>query len=313
MTIDNITYGDLTTPYLFFNNSTSNVGTGSGGGIYSNNSTVNLTNISIVNNHASGSGGAIYAATNSQINITRSSQKCWSDISCNFIQGNTANLVSGAFHFTSGSDGLIQASTIKLNRADIATVLNVGSATSSVRIESSFIYENGDFGNGLYNDDTVIRVNGAELILLQTTMVNNDAIDQVISAISGTSLKFLNSIIYNPTINAPFYNQGSGSFTRDCLFVDDANNNATSGVTPINQFNFSLLFIDPSNGDYHLDSNSLLIDKCSKINITGLDVVSDIDNQKYGFDFPAINGSGLTSYDVGADELNDVMFSNGFE
>ncbi len=310
MVIDGIEYGDLTTPYVIYNNITSPAQTRSGGGIYVSNSTLNLTNISMTNN-ASNAGGAIAAVNNSQVTIDRSAQACWSDISCNIFQGNTAKSVAGAIHFSSGADGIISASTFTQNRADVATVLNAGSNNTVVELYSSFIYNNGNNGIGGFNDSATIRANnGANILFYHNTMVNNHSTNTINYILNNSGISFYNSIIYNPAINAPFVTVATGGYTAICNFVDDTNNNSSGQVYTISQFDFDTSFVDAANSNYHINQYSIFIDQCSVL-VPNLE--KDIDGQLFGEDIAMVNGSGSFVYDAGADEYSEFVFKNGFE
>ena len=310
-TINSITYGDLSTPYSIKNNYNQNTNSAAGGGIYSNHSTVILENIVLDNNSAVHNGGAISAQNFSNITLTRSSESCWSSQSCNVISNNTAGVVGGAFQFTSSSQGYIQATTFKNNRADTATVLNVGTAGGNVRIDTSYIYANGNFGVGGFNDTDVIRNNSSNFQLYHTTLVANKSVSNVIHMTDGT-LELKNSIIYNAAMNVPFLTVDNGTTDNSCILADDTNNSTTGIVTAINASDFNTLFVDTANGDYHLSLNSIALDNCNTLNVSPA-LSKDTDNENFGFDDP--NNLGINFNDSGADEsyLGDIIFKNDFE
>ena len=310
---NSINYGDLSQAYKI-NNNMGTLSNSHGAGIYADLSTVELINIQMIGNHTAASGGAIYAANNSQILVSRSIEPCWSSLGCNLFDGNLADNAGGVFMINSGSDANIQSSRIINNRAAIAVVLNAGSNTTDVKIESSFISENGTNGASPYSDETLLRVNGAQVTIAQSSVINNFSVNSVIDFISGT-LDLENSIIYNPLMSAPYYSQsGSAASTDLCLFVDDANNSSTSQVTAIDSNEFDLGFVDAHNGDYHLTSNSFAIDACGEL--TPMTLI-DIDGESFAYDQELINGIDPNmANDAGADEITvniDIIFKNGFE
>ena len=119
------------------------------------------------------------------------------------------------------------------------------------------------------------------------------------------------SIIYDTNSSDIFINSQSSINDVNCLIVHedqsfDANNAFVTVADP--------MFVDPANGDYHIDvATSPAVDYCDDTlaNAQG----PDIDNQARGFDDPSVPNNPLTNgtFDVGADEASDLIFSNGFE
>lgn len=310
LVIDNVNYGDKSKPFTFYNNETVSPTPSAirhGGGIYSDNSQIEITNISMVNNHALGNGGAVYAINNSTVNINSTYGDCWSNIACNFIGLNTAE-IGGAFLFGDNTVASIKSSQITQNRANIATVVNVGTS-STLNLESSFVFSNGDNGIPPFSDIGMIRVNNASQFNMQhTTVVDNASLANVTQVLGQSDALMVNSILYNPTVG-PYIDVISGTNSAQCLFVDPMNNMTSAQVIAISAATYNGAFVNTSNGDYHLTDTTTLIDSCqSPPNSSALDV----DGQAIGYDDPMF-GAGLIIYDVGADEITDVLFMNGFE
>lgn len=311
LVIDSINYGDLSKPFNIYNNetiTTTPTTAKHGGGIFSDNSQVNLTNVSITNNHALGNGGAVYAINSSLFNINSTYGNCWSDISCNYIGSNTAQ-IGGAFLFGNNSIANIKSSLITKNRAYIATIVNIGTI-STLTLESSFVYANGLNGAPPFSDIGMIRVNNSSQFNLQhTTIVDNASLMNVTEILGQSNALMVNSIIYNPTVG-PYVDVVSGTSTAQCLFVDPVNNTTSAQVIGMSTATFNGAFINPGIRDYHLTDTTPLIDSCQtpQINPTAL----DIDGQAIGYDDPMF-GAGLIIYDVGADEVSDILFKDGFE
>ncbi len=305
--VNAVSYGDLNTSFKISGNASSS----EGGGIYAKRSQVILTNIESFNNLSLLLGGFIRLQDSSYLSIGRSSQACWSNTGCNAIYQNNAS-AGGVFHITDSSVN-INSSIIAGNRANAGTVLIATgqNASTVIDITSSFIFKNGALGTGTYNDDTLMLfANNAKFNLLHSTIVDNATINSGIKLDDSGTSTLTNSIIYSADIG-PYINViGTSVVTSDCLIVDDTNNTSSGSITAISPSQYADTFLSPATFDYHLKQNSIAIDHCTE---SALPAVFDIDGDVFGYDQPGVNGTGSTTYDVGADEYVFFIFTDGFE
>ena len=252
-----------------------------GGGVCNVGSSPILSNVNIIGNHAY-AGGGIYQESGS-ITLQNST-----------IDSNTATYYGGGTYIASGTADISYSKIINNE------VLNMG---------SSSIY---DVGGGIYMDETrttldpndvsymfidntliagnkaktggggiYVTANAYSLICNHVTIANNTATSgtAIYSLTNNGVLRTFSSIVKGST-------QISGGFTAQNSLVDGKTTTASgclpSGTDP--------LFVDP-NGDYHLQTASPCIDKCSPPNY-----VTDLDGN------PRVYGSAA---DMGAYEFQN--------
>ncbi|WP_395377315.1 hypothetical protein [Marinicella sp. W31] len=309
--IEGITYGNLNEPLIISANQTL-MGASVGGGIFAEGieAEVKLTNTAILLNTAN-NGAGIYANNGANVTFNRSTQKCWSENGCNYLGLNGAAQAGGAVYVSGGAKLNASYTQITRNRASVGIAAFVKDQNSQLTIESSFISQNGDSGNGIYTDDNVIQVESLGIaVLVHNTIVDNNSINQVLRN-DGSILALRGSYLYNPNGGAFVSTVNNGGSFFSCLLVDDANNTAVPEVNLMSSSDYTNTFVNPALGDYHTLATASGLDYCAQ-QITTID--RDIDNELRGYDDPnIINNNG--SFDVGAHENlgSDIIFNNGFE
>ena len=309
--IQGITYGNPNEPFLISTNQTL-MGASVGGGIFAEGPAVNveLTNTAILLNTAS-QGAGVYANNGANVTLGRTTQKCWSEIGCNYLGLNGATQNGGAIYVSGSAQFKATHAQITRNRASAGLAAYVKDVNSVLTIESSFISKNGDSGNAPYSDDNVIQVESAGIaILAHNTIVDNNSVNQVLRN-DGSILTLRGSYLYNPN-GGPFVSTvNNGAEFFNCLLADDTNNMMTSDVGLMSSTDYANTFINPGSGDYHTLITASGLDYCPQ-QITTID--TDIDNELRGYDDPnVVNSNGR--FDVGAHEnyASDIIFANDFE
>jgi hypothetical protein len=160
---------------------------GRGGAIFLDNSRLQASQVSIRTNFAH-QGGAVAAVNGSQVSFTPTGyfdpdargrlKDCWSSGRCNDISDNRAGFSStggsGGVLFISESDALLAHVRFEDNTADLATIIDIDSA-SFASIHDSVIVGNGRPDIPETEDLAMFRVFGASSVLqlLHSTVANN--------------------------------------------------------------------------------------------------------------------------------------------
>ncbi len=296
---------------------------GDGGGIYAINSEVFLDYSYIYQNTVlDGNGGAIWL-NNSSIK-SDSTYACLSrGFKCVWFEKNQAiddalsgNTIGGAIYATNNSQigNIDVGSPFKAyfvdNRADQASAISLTSGSTAL-IQNSYFIDNGENSAGITNDTSVMRVNGAstEAHISFSTFADNDSSTVFDIENSGT-VDLLTSIVNESSNQNTVVNPGS-DFNFGCSIFHEGD--SVGFIPPLNQtvINQTPGFVDAANNDYHINFNSIAVDKCSTAGI-GDTVGVDRDGDNRGINISGIsNGNG--PFDAGADEYVDLIFENDFE
>jgi predicted outer membrane repeat protein len=296
----------------------SNTATGNGGGIYAQDSTVNLDNLAELTNNRAGSGGGPGSGGGAYLD----NSDLWSDMAS--ITFNTASNFGGGVYAANTSlldmdlggypcNGP-RCSQLSHNTATLDYGGGVyGAGSSEIDLVQTFIESNSAVeGGGIYaqtlvylnnsllarNDSTSgngdgIRLNtGASLSGQNNTLANNNAggaaTGEAIS-LNGATLSLSDSIVWGHTISIDLAGQ-----TVTCSDIQ-------GGYTGTDNLDVNPLFIDPASSNFHLQSQSPLIDRCAA------GQTHDFDNEARPVSYirPA------KPYDMGADEASTRVGING--
>jgi predicted outer membrane repeat protein len=298
-------FGNNTDPASVYDNQANIIGNNRNGGAIS--ATGNGTDVTIVAGHVYdnhidfnltdfGAGGAISLTTQASLNIQHPNQDsaslpCWNTDRCNLFNNNTA--ATGGVIFTNDAEVNISHAYFEDNRANSGMGFYF-SGNEVITIENSILNNNGDNGNGTYDDDNLIQATGSSSInLAYTTIADNDS-DQVVFDIGSTaSLDLQSSIIHDPD-SGNVVNSTLGTIASNCVMAHE-----TSSFAGTNKALDDPEFIDRLNRDYHLDPDSSpAIDFCDQYS-TSLN--KDIDFQERGFDNLSLSNF-IGPFDIGADE-----------
>ena len=245
-----------------------------GGGIYmTNNSSLNMVNSTEISYNSSQSGGGLYLRDNSAVVTINNAH----------IANNSAVYGGGVYIYA--GEVIFNTSLFYGNSASIFGAA-VRARFSNTTINNSVFY--GNIGTQLFqvglNDNFTIN---------DSTMVSNSS-NNLFEANTDSSIiiNLNNSILsgFN-ALELPV----NATVNTSCMF--DSTGSIGSSISP--------LFVDAANNDYHLQSTSGIINRCSS------GTISDFDGS------PRPVGTGSTPYDAGAFEnqtpgVSDLIFINGF-
>lgn len=262
----------------------------------------------INNNHSSLNGGAISILDNAILDIRRITKECWNPVRCNLFISNTAAFNGGAI-YSESPNVAINNTYFEDNRANLGTAI-YSAGTAITKIDSSVFNNNGDSGNGSFNDKYVIRnFNGALVEIVQSTFADNNATTAVLGISSTSELKLYSSIVHDASSSLVLDVNSPGTTIVDCIMAHEVDS-----LPNKNRFHTQdPQFINRNNRDYHLNPliPSRAIDFCSAPPLAFS--AKDIDQEDRNWDFSV--GDLYGAYDLGADEYNDTdfIFMNGFE
>jgi hypothetical protein len=295
-----------------------------GGGIYLQGGQINASGLILANNESMDGGGLAITNFNgthyhpSQARIYRH-DSCWNANQCNQIKANHSGFTfgnGGAFYLGSNLNAQMNQLTVSQawiseNRADEGVVL-YQTGNGIVDFNNTIVTQNGNNGGQFFADAglwtfTQLTASNTQLFtFINNTVVNNPANEQVFDLIFQTQGIIAASIIQQPTLSLA---SGSVNSVFSCLLTDN-----TDGTDPSNseQIMFSQ---DPGftligSNPYELSMDSAAIDQCDLSAFT----LNDFDYRGLdrSYDFAHIsNDSGPV--DMGAVEMNDVIFIDDFE
>lgn len=286
-----------------------------GGGIYAVGSGTDafLSNLFIVENYASGSGGGIGVGGSAFVRFNRSnSTPCPGAANCAVLSENEVNNASGGSAAFVESGGRLELQQVTIERglsAGAGPVLRAQGTASTIHAEGISMWRNRAISLFSATDEAIIVaafVSAADNTWLVDSNGNPILRSRIASA-SGDATIDLHASIFQDTSGSTGPN-----VTGRCLLMDDG-----SGIVAGN----SLIgpdpeFVDPQNGDLHLQATSPAIDFCDGGYFPN-DL--DIDLEPRFYDLPG-NINGIGTLDLGFDEYygpppgtQDAIFFDGFE
>lgn len=294
----------------------------SGGGIHLNNSTLLMNNAVIENNESEFMGGGI-SARNSTINVTKS------EIAFNEANENVNGLSYGGAVSLLGITGptsVFKQVKFHSNVAGTVPAIYVD-GDGELLIESSVISNHITEGNNssLLYFNNLLDEQSTNINFIQNTIADN-GVASIFSynGVATFRTKLQNNILDNNLaylLNMP-EETAPNSFVQ-FYFNGLSNNNLPNDPMRIESYasmtvnDFS--FVDQDNGDYHLTSQSAMVDSAERpayFSDPSILLV-DFDGLLRGIDVANPNTYG--SYDRGAYEYygdgvnNDLIYTNGFE
>lgn len=278
-----------------------------GGGIWATSSEVQAKHAAIGSNTA-GFGGGVGVGIGGSFRMERlAGEGCAAGDRCSTLSGNVADR-GGAVYVNSGS-GLadIRQTFVEGNFASIEGSAAYVTVFGRLVLEGVVLSDN-------QGGESVIKLRGDTTgTFAFITMTDNQATDAYIVTKDPTfgnadELEIFSSILWQPGATPLLSFDGATPVTVDCLIVNE-NLSLPAGdfitVQPPQ-------FVDAAAGDYHLLESSPAVDYCDDAAYEPTH--GDIDDQPRGVDDPAVPDNFLLSwYDVGADELSDLIFRDGFE
>jgi hypothetical protein len=261
-------------------------GVGNGGGAYLDGSDLWGDKALIYFNTASYSGGGVFATNTSLLDMDLGGYACTGP-RCSMLSNNTATSVYGGGVYASDSSEVdLRQIFVEDNTADYGGGAYV--YQSPVYLYNDLLARNnatGGVGDGLR------LYTGASLTGSDNTLAHNDASGATTGnavSMSGATLALSNSIVWGHASGIP------AGQTVTCSDVQ-------GGYTGAGNMDVNPLFVNPGSANFHLQSLSPVIDRC-----TG-GQSGDFDNESRPITYirPA------TPYDMGADEAGARVGING--
>ncbi len=320
------TYGDDENPVSLSNNSAQS----EGGGIYATDeSSLNLANINVVDNEAGVSGGGIQISESSHARIWQvlTDQPCWNHdkSKCNrFVNNRIAN----------GSDTNGSGGAIKVDNSSVSikhtwfegndaggegngSVISIVGADVASKIDNSVFFNNG-YVTG--SDNSIFHILTASISMQHITAVDNIFDNAVFFTFGGPAahlyqFELFNSIIHNSNGDDVLQQIQPPDTDIGCVLVHD-DDTLPNNVT--NMIEGNPMFVNREGGSLQLTSDSeWAIDKCQHFVPFGFRDLDIIHNSRFvdleGF----LNVFGESDYaDMGAFEYpgyDDLIFKNRFD
>ena len=288
------------------NNSATGYGDYGGGGICCSSSSPTLENVTITNNTANDYGGGIYCRENSSpsltnVTITNNTAGdggggiyCWDNSSPSLenvtITNNTANSSGGGIYCWDNSSPTLMNVTISNNSTSRGGGIYCSSSSPSLADVTLSNNSASSDGGGIYCDES-------SPTLMNVTITNNSADDGGgIYCEWYSSPNLLNTIVSgnegnygiyvdsgDPSIAySNFYNNENGNFYGCNQYIGMIVTTNANGDSCDAYMNIQMdpLFVDATNGDYHLTANSPCIDAGDPdLDADGEDYTTDTDDQ----------------------------------
>lgn len=268
---------------------------GGGGGVYLDASSGIFKDSEIAGNVATtGSGGGVFAFNGSEVRFEAElNQHC--PEACSRLKNNTAKFGGGIK--ADNSNVTIEHTKVTGNQADRASALFV--FNGDVSVDGSIFAEN-------LGADAVAEFQSAGTEIRYTTFADN--LDQVADIVRGTgkvkTLSVLSSIFHESHGVVVDVSGDMTNTTFECLLVHDKTGLPRESTISLGD----PMFVDRAADNYHLSGVSPAIDFCD--NRAGDEL--DINQRPRGVDSKD-HSDFLGLYDLGADEFDDVVFSDSFE
>jgi predicted outer membrane repeat protein len=264
-----------------YNNDAGTDGSGSGGGAYLDDSSLSGDKASIRYNTADDYGGGVYAGNGSVVDLDLDGYAC-SGVRCSQLSNNTTTSIYGGGIYADGS---------------------------SVYLDNTFVENNtAVLGGGLYLHGTSAYLNNSLVARNNATSTASDGVRIYTDAtLSGSG----NTLAYNDAGGAATGQAigiSGGSLTLGCSIVwghttsiNETGHNVTysdiqGGYGNSTNLNVNPLFVAPGSQDYHLQNTSPVIDRC----VSGSS--PDFENEVR----PIVRTTAASPYDMGADEVSGI-------
>ena len=224
-------------------------------------------------------------------------------------------LFGGAIYMINGSgmygDGHSLRARFINNLADSGSV--IGLFDSSINIQGAYFINN---GNQSIEDTSVFHVSeeSSALDLNFSTIANNFS-TSVFQVNNSGIVNLFGSIVYETFGNQilALADQKFDTFNFGCsIFHENKSIGGDVFGTTGSIVSQNPGFVSEETANYHLRYDSIAIDRCDD-NGLGINLNKDSDLDIRGYDLPNINNGFQGDYDVGADEVIDLIFANGFE
>ena len=259
---------------------------GSGGGVYLDNSDLWGDKAAIRSNQAATYGGGIYAINSSEVDMDLGDYTCTGS-RCSLLTLNTAENSYGGGIYAADSDIDLRQTFIEDNTGSIGGGIYAAGSASRLDLYNNLFAENDattGTGDGLRLYDAATAVGNGN------TFADNNAggaSNGQAVALHNANLTLGCSLIWGHTQSI----NETGTNTTAVTSSD-----IQGGYSGTGNINSDPLFVSPAIDDYHVSSSSPVIDQCAAP--TGM--TTDFDNEVR----PIRQTSDTTPYDMGADEYS---------
>jgi hypothetical protein len=283
-------------------------GVGSGGGIHIQDASPTIRDNWIVDNSADGDGGAIFVNRGSaQILENRivGNTATWSgglriinnadvQIIGNLIEGNVAQNAGGGIDLEccGGTTPLIARNVILDNDGGARGGGIIVNTTYARLVNNVLAGNRATDGAGLYLEG--MASHPVSVTLIHNTLAGGPAGGEALWVGTYVTATLVNNVVFSHTVGLTNTTPSSAVVTADYTLFDATGVPYGSGVSSAHEFSGDLAFVNPSEGDYHLDRGSAAIDQAIQ---TGVTDDLDGDSRPIG-PLP----------DLGADEVRRCVF-----
>ncbi len=311
-------FGNNSEPVTLYGNiaDSDDNGFGDGGGVYVSdiNSSLAAENVAMGLNLAINGGGvAVHNNASASLKTAFENEagpiSCWQPGACTDFNSNLAEISGGAFYAETAAVVNVFNAQVRNHRANAGVAGYVRDNNSIIDVEGSVFFNNGDEGDGNYNDLYLFRAFQGGESKLQYSTVGENKVTSRFFGNNDARIYLANSIIYDPDGVDIYTVSGNNSPTQfgNCLIVhEDQSPVATDTYTLDPQFE------NVGDNDYRLKDGSPAIDMCGQQWISP--TVPDMDGNLRPIDLPSI-GNLHGPDDAGAFEAtaSDIIFKDGFE
>ncbi|MBZ0114438.1 MAG: right-handed parallel beta-helix repeat-containing protein [Thermoanaerobaculia bacterium] len=283
-----------------------------GGGLYLTGASTEavLYNYTVLANEAQTAGGGAFVTSGAYFEMNRgNSIPCADPPRCSQLLGNTLSQGTdgSALLLEAGATAKLYQTYVDFNRhlmpGAMSQVIQTRGTDTTLRLEGIQFWGNDASTLISADDSSAITAGFVTAAENRWSLEGSTVLPKAATTANGGDI-FLGSSIL---VDTDGYD---GAIASDCLIIDNATGLVPTGTTSIG---IDPQFVDPYNGDLHLQGSSPAIDYCDGAFFFPEDPL-DLDLDLRGVDHPEVTGI-LGWFDLGMDETlsSSALFTDGFE